>query len=90
MCKKELSKESENSKSGRASENDFELEDLVERTARVRVGDSRNGNFSQDREKTATSPFNYPMGVDWEIWVTVKVKPRSQCLTIVGELLDFN
>ena len=85
MCKKEPTEDSEKAKSSPSSDLDFELEDLSERTARLRVGDSRNGNFSPEREKTATSPFNYPMGVDWEVWVTVKVKPRTQCLTIVGE-----
>ena len=86
MDKKEPSKDSEKAKSEPSSENDFELEDLAQRTQQLRVGDSRNGEFSPDRERTATSPFDYPMGPNWEIWVTVRVKPRSQCLTIVGNI----
>ena len=90
MCKKEPKKDSEKVKAEPTSENDFELEELAQRTERLRVGDSRNGGFAPDREKTATSPFDYPMGPNWEVWVTVRIKPRSQCLTIAGKIPEFS
>ena len=86
MCKKEPKSESETKPARAESEANFELEDLTRRTATLRVGDSRSGNFSQESERTATSPFGIPLGPDWQIWITCRIKPRSQCLTITGEL----
>lgn len=60
MCKKEPNQESEEKPRRSESEANFELEELTQRASNLRVGDSRSGNFSQDAERTATSPFGIP------------------------------
>ena len=90
MCKKEPNQESEEKPRRSESEANFELEELTQRASNLRVGDSRSGNFSQDAERTATSPFGIPLGPDWQIWVTCRVKPRTQCLTITGKIFGIS
>ena len=93
MCKKEPKCSDSESKGQRCDTDveDFVLEELARNTSNLRVGDSRNSNARS--ELIEPTPFGCPMGMDWEVWLACRIKPRKETMTRVGKqnkLISFS
>ena len=89
MCKKEPKcSDSEDNKNSNADCEDFVMEELSRAANDLRVGDSR---FSDSRpDYVDPTPFGCPMGKDWEIWLSCRIKPRKETLTKIGKFYNFS